>query len=492
MRVFSRILLRLKQRRLSYRLLLYVLACSSFFTLLATAVQLGFDYRQDLATLRANLEFIEQSYLPAITASVYNLDEEQLHIELQGALKLQDVEYLEVREPRGDSDFSMSAGDPDVAQRIVREFPLRCPRASDTVVDCGTFTAVASLRGVHQRLWGRLSVVFATQAVEVFFAAFVILLLIQSLVTRHLAEMGRFTQRLDLNRLDSRLVLRRRQSAQAVPDELEQVVAAINDMQDRMRLDIAERERAARERKALIAELEAKNAELERFTYTVSHDLKSPLITINGFLGRLEQDLATEDAGRVRSDMQRIRGAADTMRQLLDDLLELSRVGRFSGQPSAVDLAELAHEVVGLLAGRIDAERVEVTVSPELPVVRGDRLRLRQVLQNLIDNAVKFRGDASRPQVWVGVRQQGEEQVVFVADNGMGIAARYHEKVFGLFDQLHAASEGTGIGLALVKRIVEVHGGRVWVESAGAGQGSAFCFTLPGQCRTARERDDGN
>jgi signal transduction histidine kinase len=115
---------------------------------------------------------------------------------------------------------------------------------------------------------------------------------------------------------------------------------------------------------------------------------------------------------------------------------------------------------------------------PDLPVVQGDRLRLLEVMQNLLENAVKFMGDQTDPRIDVGVVQQDEEQVFYVRDNGVGIAETYHTKVFGLFDKLHAGTEGSGVGLAIVKRIIEVHGGRIWLESAGAGQGSTFFFTL--------------
>lgn len=125
------------------------------------------------------------------------------------------------------------------------------------------------------------------------------------------------------------------------------------------------------------------------------------------------------------------------------------------------------------------AGNIRVNVEPDLPIVRGDRPRLVEVMQNLIDNAAKFMGDQPAPQIDIGVRKKNNEHIFFVRDNGIGIQPEYHEKVFGLFDKLDAQSEGTGIGLALAKRIVEVHGGRIWVESEGKGQGSTFCFTLP-------------
>lgn len=224
-------------------------------------------------------------------------------------------------------------------------------------------------------------------------------------------------------------------------------------------------------------ELREKNAELERFTYTVSHDLKSPLITIKGFTGALLSDVSAGRTDRLENDLRRVSAAADKMSLLLNDLLELSRIGRAMRPPEPVVLTTLVQEVLAQLAGPIAQAGAQVIVAAELPVVAGDRQRLGEVWQNLIENALKFRRPGTQPVIEIGVRNPGA--VLLVRDDGLGIEPRYHETVFGLFNQLDARAEGSGIGLALVRRIVEVHGGRIWVESAGAGQGATFCFTLP-------------
>ena len=233
-------------------------------------------------------------------------------------------------------------------------------------------------------------------------------------------------------------------------------------------------------RKELITELEAKNAELERFTYTVSHDLKSPLFTIRGFLGYLEQDALSSDRERLRSDVQRINDATDKMQNLLNDLLQLSRIGRIGNEPEIISFNELADEAISLVQGRIDERGITVHVAPDLPQVFGDKVRLLEVVQNLVDNAAKFMGDQKTPRIEIG--QDGEEDrkpILYVRDNGIGIASEHHERVFGLFNKLDVKADGTGIGLALVKRIIEVHGGRIWIES-DLGKGATFYFTLAG------------
>ena len=242
--------------------------------------------------------------------------------------------------------------------------------------------------------------------------------------------------------------------------------------------DISERKEAEAERERLIAELEAKNTELERFTFTVSHDLKSPLITIKGFLGFLAQDTVSGDASRIERDMAFITNAVDKMQQLLDELLELSRIGRLGNPPEAVSTTDLAHEAAATIAGVLHERDVQVSIVPDMPVVVGDRTRLRQVFENLLGNAAKFMGDQPQPQIEVGARESDGDPVFYVRDNGIGIDARYHKRIFDLFEKLDPDGEGTGIGLAIVQRIVETHGGRIWVESEGIGRGSCFCFTL--------------
>jgi len=230
-------------------------------------------------------------------------------------------------------------------------------------------------------------------------------------------------------------------------------------------------------------ELARANEELEQFNYTVSHDLKSPLVTISGFLGMLERDLEREDREAALQRMQRIRAASDRMRQLLDELLELSRVGRVMNPAKEVSLKEIAHEVTDLCAMAIHTHGVNVEIDEALPAVLGDRTRLREVLQNLLENAIKFSTDRSTPKVEIGVRPTGETHgstvTIFVRDNGRGLDPAYAEQVFRLFEQVDRNVLGTGIGLTLVKRIVEVHGGEVWMESDGENQGCTVCFTLP-------------
>jgi signal transduction histidine kinase len=260
---------------------------------------------------------------------------------------------------------------------------------------------------------------------------------------------------------------------------LSQTIRKIDEALAKTQREIAERKRVEAERENIIQELETKNAELERFTYTVSHDLKSPLITIGGFLGLLEKDALAGDTEKMMQDLSRIREAKDKMYRLLDELLDLSRIGRLMNPPENVSFAEIVDDALKLTEGQLKLGKIKVTVQENLPVVHGDRPRLVEVMQNLIDNAAKFSIGQPDPQIEIGAGKKSDEHVFFVKDNGIGIDPAFHEKIFGLFNKLDPKGDGTGVGLTLVKRIIDVHGGRIWVESDGKGNGCTFCFTLP-------------
>ena len=251
--------------------------------------------------------------------------------------------------------------------------------------------------------------------------------------------------------------------------------------------DITDRKRAEKALQQSTLELREKNTELERFLYTASHDLKSPVVTVRTFLGYLEKDMSTADAGRIEKDLRYIRAAADKMALLLDELLEISRIGRIVSPPVRITFRNLANEALGAVAGHIAERNVTVKVGDGDVTLHGDRPRLVKIWQNLVENACKFMGDQKEPVVEIGAETRGAETVFFVRDNGVGIDPRYQTKVFGLFEKLDPKVEGTGLGLAIVKRIVELNQGRIWVKSAGQGQGTCFYFTLPDAVNNSKE-----
>jgi signal transduction histidine kinase len=241
---------------------------------------------------------------------------------------------------------------------------------------------------------------------------------------------------------------------------------------ERVKAHAAELESRVLER---TAELEAVNKELASFSYSVSHDLRAPLRAVDGYARMLEEDYAARLDDEGRRLLGVIRGSANRMGLLIDDLLNFSRLGRQPLVRQSVDVAALVREVVGEVRGNSPAS-VEIG---DLPPAHADRALLKQVWLNLVGNAFKYSGKQEAPRVQIGGEVEGEEHIYWVRDNGAGFDMRYAEKLFGVFQRLHSQEEfpGTGVGLAIVQRVVARHGGRVWAESK-PGEGACFHFTV--------------
>jgi signal transduction histidine kinase len=231
--------------------------------------------------------------------------------------------------------------------------------------------------------------------------------------------------------------------------------------------EIAVRKTAEEQRETMIRELEQKNAELARFTYTISHELRSPLITIQGFAGLIQEEAVRGgDPAELKNHVRRIIAAVDTMESLLSDLLKLSRAGRSINTPEPIGFGIIVREAVALFARPLAEYGIRVETDPDLPVVNVDHARIREVLVNLIENAIKYRSNRPDPLIRIGIDTKGGMPVFFVQDSGIGIEPRYLERIFNLFEKLDGSTEGTGVGLAIVKRIIEALGG-----IGGPGQG---------------------
>lgn len=267
--------------------------------------------------------------------------------------------------------------------------------------------------------------------------------------------------------------LRRIRAALSATRERYQVLQA--ESAEEVRRLNAELEERVRQR---TAQVEAINKELEAFTYSVSHDLRAPLRGMSGFARVLEEDYGDKLDDDGRRYLEIIKSNAAHMGQLIDDLLSLSRLGRQPLKATTIALDELSKEAFRDASADDRHRDIELTVDT-LPECRGDASLLRQVLINLLSNAVKFTRHASPARIHVGSTSQNGEVVYFVRDNGAGFDMRYANKLFGVFQRLHGPEDfaGTGVGLAIVKRIVERHGGRIWAEGE-PGKGATFYFTL--------------
>lgn len=242
--------------------------------------------------------------------------------------------------------------------------------------------------------------------------------------------------------------------------------------------DVTENKQAEKERELMIADLERKNAEMERFVYTISHDLKSPMITIQGFIGLIQKEIANTRDVPISGYLQRISDATLQMKDLLKDLLELSRIGRVVNASVTITMNEVVESALTILEGVIESSHAHIEVRENMPTVTIDLVRLKEVWVNLIENAIKYTDSEKTPDIKIGFQEDSNNPIFYIKDNGIGIESAYHDKVFGLFDQLDPKIDGTGVGLALVKRVIELHNGKIWVESEGSGKGCTFYFTL--------------
>jgi light-regulated signal transduction histidine kinase (bacteriophytochrome) len=252
--------------------------------------------------------------------------------------------------------------------------------------------------------------------------------------------------------------------------------------------DITERKQADLTAKRYAAELERSNQELEHYAYVLSHDLQEPVRTVTGFLDLLARRYGDQlDRAGLKLLEYAVEGAQQ-MGEMAQGLLDLSRVTT-RGQPFApVDTGVLLQEALDLLRVMIQERGAQVKYSP-LPVVPADARQLRQVFQNLVENGIKFQRDGVTPQVHVTAQRQDQAWVISVQDNGIGLDLGETDRIFNVFQRLHTAEEypGMGIGLAVCRKIIERHGGRVWVESE-PGAGATFKFTLPVQHPAGQER----
>lgn len=264
--------------------------------------------------------------------------------------------------------------------------------------------------------------------------------------------------------------------------------------------DVTERKKTEQELRELTSELETRvhertaelertNRELESFSYSVSHDLRAPLRAIDGFSRLLLEDYGATLEAEAQDYLIRVRRAVQRMGNLIDDLLNLSRVSRAELRPATVDLSRLATEIAAELREGNGARAVEVSIAPGL-TTQGDPQLLRVALHNLLDNAWKYTGKTPGARIEFGAMRQNDETVYFVRDNGAGFDMQYASKLFGAFQRLHSEREftGTGIGLATVARIVHRHGGQIWAEGE-PGAGATFYFILASPPRTAKRLD---
>jgi signal transduction histidine kinase len=305
-------------------------------------------------------------------------------------------------------------------------------------------------------------------------AAFVASATLRRVVTTPLARLARDSRRVARGEFD-------RAVARAGPRDIVGLSSDVDSMRRRILAELEAVDGARRRLERQTLDLQRSNAELEQFAYVASHDLQEPLRRVASFCGMLQHRYAGQLDERADQYIAFAVDGAERMQQLIGDLLEFSRVGRGEVEHVALAMDDVLASATHDLGAAIEQAGASVVVDGPLPEVRGDRSLLVALVRNLVGNAIKFRGE-DPPRVRVSAVADGDGFWRFaVDDNGIGISPQYAERIFVIFQRLHTRDEyeGTGIGLAMARKIVEFHGGRIWVEPDGADGGASFLFTLP-------------
>jgi len=347
---------------------------------------------------------------------------------------------------------------------------VRLSNARQDVIDLLDPSVVAERESIADAA-NFLSISFALIALLLVVALVVVTVMLRRSVTLPIGALARRVRRVADGEFDAPV-------HSFGPRDIEDLARDIDSMRERIVEELSAIREAHEQLDAQARDLERSNAELEQFAYVASHDLQEPLRKVASFCQLLEQRYKGQLDERADQYIDFAVDGAKRMQQLINDLLAFSRVGGTAGDFVPVALGETVDHALGNLESSL-AEAEATVDAGELPVVRGDASLLTLVFQNLIGNAIKFRSDAA-PTVRIDAERDDDEWLISCSDNGIGIGPEYADRVFVIFQRLHAKDEyaGTGIGLAMCRKIVEHHGGRIWLDS-DAGPGTTFRFTLP-------------
>ncbi len=358
--------------------------------------------------------------------------------------------------------------------------------------------------------WCLLSEIDAEEALEpvrelrgktmtIGWALIAVILLLSTLIarafTRPIRELSAAAQEVAQGRYDTKVEVKTRDEigglAEAFNNMVRSLAKAAEQLEEKSKTLFKHLALTTRQRK----ELKEVNQELDSFVYTASHDLRAPLRGIASFASFLEEDYADKLDDKGRDYIAEIKKGAGKMNDFIEDLLQLSRISRIKNPYEPVAMGQLVTDVLDRLKFDIESGKVAMTVQKDMPTVMCDRIKLTEVFYNLINNAIKFssKDNTDNPKIVVGCVEEGPDYRFFVKDNGIGIDPKYHDQIFGIFKRLHTDKEyeGTGAGLSIIKRVIDDHQGRIWIDSV-LGQGATFNFTIPKDLRNQDEEGESD
>jgi len=488
------------RRGIAARQLGAILLFSSLITLLSTGIQLYLDYQRDVNAIEGRLDEIEHSYLGSLAGSLWNLDSNQLQVQLDGMLRLPDMQALEVSEATPDvaRPLVIRAGDRHLRATVSREYPLVYDDHGRPRI-IGKLYAEATLNGVYDRLIDKTTVILVTQGIKTFLVSLFILYLVQHLVIRHLRAIADHLDRLDLSTTPLHLALDRKPPSH--PDELDRMVEALNSMSGNLHATYSklaetnlelELHRSHLEQQVIqrTAELEkaktaAEQASVAKSTFlaNMSHEIRTPMNAIIGFTHLLRR---TTPRPEQIERLDKIGTAASHLQSIINDILDISKIeaGKLTLEQTDFHLSVIFDQVRSMIADAARAKGVGITLNIEnVPdALRGDPVRLRQALLNLAGNAVKFthQGAIALRAILLESSENGLLVRFEVEDTGIGISATQLDKLFQAFEQADSSTTrnygGTGLGLAITRHLARLMEGEVGVKSE-PGKGSIFWFT---------------
>ncbi|MDF1780127.1 MAG: ATP-binding protein [Alcanivoracaceae bacterium] len=495
--MFSKLRSYHSENPLAFRLMGSILLVSSVITLVAILLLLAREYDTGLSDIEQDLEQIELTALPGIERSLWNFDEEQLHVQLEALLRLPEVSGTQVQWQDWNSQTrNLMVGEEilDSNTNRVHSYPIIYRRRDGSAEELGVLRILVSRDALYQRVGEHALFIVLFQTIKTLIIAAIIIFLLRHLLGRHLRMVADYAREMSITRLHQPLRLHRQQEQQR--DELQDIADAINQMRETLREDIRQREIAEtaliseREQNLLSEEkrIRAESASLAKteFLATMSHEIRTPM---NGIIGVLDLLANSPLNDRQQHYLHLMQHSSENLLAILNDILDFSKIeaGQLQLETATVDVQVLIEDAVSAFAGVARQQSLELTMDITLDNMRwvyGDPVRLRQTLLNLINNAIKFTREGHvLVRVYEKTVKGGRDCLRFeVEDTGVGISTEQMNRIFDVFTQADQSTArefgGTGLGLAVCKRLVELMGGQLGASSE-IGKGSCFWIELP-------------